>query len=275
MGDIFVAEHLSGEGGSYTWRYKHDWVGEVATIADSYGIPISCSAIMEIGAGVHNPLGSAIVALARGARLAVAVEPSPLVHDHVRHAVLLGLVSSYTSQCVGPLFRPALDFLIQVSSASPATGSLRAPGLEFVDTSIGKYECPESIDIVHSNAVLEHIMDLDTACARMFQITSPGGLHVHKVDFIDHRYYSLANPTPASAYRFLMKGEENAMSDCNGLRLSEVVSRFVQNGFEFVACPQKWAVAFPDDGRKTLRPRYRDMSQEDLETTCAVLVFRK
>ena len=45
----------------------------------------------------------------------------------------------------------------------------------------------DSIDVVFSNAVLEHVYDVPAAAAQLHRITRPGGFGLHQVDFRDHR----------------------------------------------------------------------------------------
>lgn len=47
-----------------------------------------------------------------------------------------------------------------------------------------------SVDVVISNAVLEHVYDLPAAFAHLARVTKPGGLGFHQVDFRDHRDFS-------------------------------------------------------------------------------------
>jgi ubiquinone/menaquinone biosynthesis C-methylase UbiE len=64
---------------------------------------------------------------------------------------------------------------------------------------ISLYSCPlekisvvpdTTLDIVLSNAVLEHIYDLKSAFYHLARITKPGGFGIHMVDFRDHRDFS-------------------------------------------------------------------------------------
>jgi SAM-dependent methyltransferase len=43
-----------------------------------------------------------------------------------------------------------------------------------------------SVDVVLSNAVLEHVEDLARAAAELKRVSAPGALHLHQVDFRDH-----------------------------------------------------------------------------------------
>jgi SAM-dependent methyltransferase len=46
-----------------------------------------------------------------------------------------------------------------------------------------------SFDFVLSNAVLEHVSDIDRCAAELARVTSPGGLHCHQVDFRYHKSF--------------------------------------------------------------------------------------
>jgi SAM-dependent methyltransferase len=46
-----------------------------------------------------------------------------------------------------------------------------------------------SFDFVLSNAVLEHVSDIERSAAELARVTSPGGIHCHQVDFRDHRAF--------------------------------------------------------------------------------------
>ena len=60
--------------------------------------------------------------------------------------------------------------------------------LTLVNAEVERLPCPDgSFDIVLSNAVLEHVVDLPTACEALFRVTAPGGVNSHQVDFRDHR----------------------------------------------------------------------------------------
>jgi SAM-dependent methyltransferase len=45
----------------------------------------------------------------------------------------------------------------------------------------------ESFDAVISHAVLEHIVDVAGACRELARVTRPGGVHIHQIDYRDHR----------------------------------------------------------------------------------------
>ena len=45
-------------------------------------------------------------------------------------------------------------------------------------------------DVVVSLSLLEHLYPIDDAIESLRRITSPGGIGIHVVDFVDHRIYA-------------------------------------------------------------------------------------
>ena len=274
MNALTAAAHLQSTSSSYAWRYKRDWLAEVQGYAQSHGTALADANVLELGAGIHNPLGSALVALANGARRAVAIEPSPPVPDFVSHAVMLGLVSSFMVGKANSRFTSAMNALIEMESTGDDR-QVALPELELHRGGISDFSSMEQFEITHSNAVIEHVLDLQAACRWLYGLTRPNGVQIHKVDFIDHRYYEKASPEPADAFRFLMVGEEGKVPDCNGQRLCEVIDSFKDAGFEYLGAPQSWKLPVPASVLGNLQRRYSTLSDADLATTCAILIFRR
>lgn len=277
MEPLSLPMHLSAGDSSFSWRFKQDWLKTVCHFAaeeehDCYG-----AKLLEIGAGIHNPLGCALIALAKGAELAVAIEPGQILPEHLDHAILSGFIAEHKAKARNPGLRKTLDMLLsRIGDEHPGPESeIKTPAIELFRGTIQDYVSDCRFDIVHSNAVIEHILDLDGACSRFYDLTAPGGIHLHKVDFIDHRYYEVVEPSADDAFRFLLTGQEGNTPDCNGLRLSEVIATFARSGLEFVRVAQEWQLPLPEKFLPKLQDRYRDMSQRDLQTTCATLLFRK
>lgn len=93
-----------------------------------------------------------------------------------------------------------------------------------------------SRDAVFSNAVLEHVRDLDRVLAEVLRITRPGGFGFHQVDFRDHRNfdkpleYLLLAPEEFSALFDDMFGECGRQT-----RPEEFRSAVLAAGFEILA----------------------------------------
>ncbi len=78
----------------------------------------------------------------------------------------------------------------------PLNALIQAGG--YPKTILARFESPleqiaaatDSVDVVFSNAVVEHLYDLDESFAQLYRITRPGGFNLHQVDFRDHRDFS-------------------------------------------------------------------------------------
>jgi SAM-dependent methyltransferase len=90
-----------------------------------------------------------------------------------------------------------------------------------------------SVDVIFSNAVLEHLFDLERSFTQLFRVTKPGGLGLHQVDFRDH-----CNFSRPLEYLLLGEGEFQRLftewhSECgNRYRAGEFQAVLEECGFE-------------------------------------------
>ena len=82
----------------------------------------------------------------------------------------------------------ALDRFAVSRSAAPPPGVTvtEGIGIEEAAASFG----PESFDFIYSVAVLEHVADLDSAFASMYEMLRPGGALAHSIGGGDHGMFS-------------------------------------------------------------------------------------
>ncbi|RME59167.1 class I SAM-dependent methyltransferase [Candidatus Parcubacteria bacterium] len=134
--------------------------------------------ILEIGPGIN--FGSALLWACLGARVMVADRFLAPWHDEY-HSRFYTSLRNWISQNM-----PYADL-------SPLD-SVLSDG--YTEESISRYPTPverlagipdECVDIVFSNAVLEHIADPEAAFRQMYRVSKPGALGIHQVDFRDHR----------------------------------------------------------------------------------------
>lgn len=90
----------------------------------------------------------------------------------------------------------------------------------------------ETIDIVFSNAVLEHVHEISKAIGELSRVTKSGGYGIHEIDLRDH-FHIHANPLRLLGYP---DGLWNAMTYyrpgyTNRLRLSDYTHIFEESGF--------------------------------------------
>jgi hypothetical protein len=125
---------------------------------------------------------------------------------------------------------------------------------------------PDSIDMLYSHSVMEHVVDLRSAYGACAAWVRPGGFMSHQIDFKSHRLARKWNGCWAYAsdpYWRLIAGRR----DCkiNRQPCSSHVGHIQENGFE-ILCHLK-SVRHDGIKRSQLAPRWRDLSDDDL--TCA------
>lgn len=127
-----------------------------------------------------------------------------------------------------------------------------------------------SIDAVVSNAVLEHVFDLPTACRELARVSKPLARQFHQVDFRDHRDF-------ARPLEYLLLGDREFRrmfaerhGECGSQwRPSEVARFFETAGFEVIRFEPNM---FADEGYvgefeprlRSSASRYRDTPIADL-----------
>lgn len=139
---------------------------------NSAGISPDGARILELGPG--SDFGPALILASHGAQVTIADRfMADQNADHHRR-----LNARLLESWPGP--NEAIRRAVEADSYDGV--------LTLVNAEIERLPSPDgSFDIVLSNAVLEHVVDLPSACAALFRVTSPGGLNSHQVDFRDHR----------------------------------------------------------------------------------------
>jgi ubiquinone/menaquinone biosynthesis C-methylase UbiE len=130
-----------------------------------------------------------------------------------------------------------------------------------------------SVDVVLSNAFLEHLPRIDDAIAEMARITTKGGLGIHNLDAVDHRSYDGQN---IHHLAFLeIDTSEEIVHLCNRLRPRQVADSFERHGFDVLEVHPYAKVAVDEKVRRRFADPFRSMPLSDLEVTQARLVVRK
>jgi SAM-dependent methyltransferase len=138
----------------------------------------------------------------------------------------------------------------------------------------------QQFDLIVSNAVLEHVFDLARVARSLADLTRPGGINSHQVDFGDH----LDRDSPLefltrSNTRFYLERLRHP-SQGNRLRQSECIAIFKGAGFD-IDTPEP--SAFAEDGYmqeflprlRQSKSRYRDWAAADLRVLGTRLYLRR
>ena len=203
--------------------------------------PFRNRTVLEIGVGEHN--ASCYEILARGASRGIGFEPFRPLN--------------------GPADRRLLERVCRAHKCEAATLQAR---LERV-TALDLFE-PESIDLIVSNSVLEHVTNLDALARRLCQILRPDGGMLHIVDYRDHffRYpYHLLLWSRAVWERFLDPG------DLPRHRMRDHFDAFARHGLHPTVL---WSSEIPEEFAKVKRHIHTEFSrysEPDLAVATAVL----
>ncbi len=229
--------------------------------------------VLEVGPGIND--GCVLFLAAFGAR--------PMVLDRF----LAPWDPAYHPAFYG-LLRNELTDRYPDADTGPLSALLDAGG--YPADVISRYEAPlegnplppESVDVVLSFAVGEHLYDLGDAFTALYRMTRPGGLGLHQIDFRDHRDFD-------RPLEFLLLGEEDFRDEFerrhgemgNRHRPGETADAFRAAGFTVLSfapdifSEPAYLKEFVPRLRESQRSRYRDWSVEDFQAVSGFFRVRK
>lgn len=142
------------------------------------GIPLAGGRILEIGPGVA--FGGMIYLLAAGAKVFVADRWLAPWFDDFHGPIYSGIADRLEGRS-GFDVAPIRQIVSRKDYSSGKIERLFAAAEALTETDI------EPFDAILSNAVLEHVEDVDQGFKALFRLTRPGGVGIHQVDYRDHR----------------------------------------------------------------------------------------
>jgi SAM-dependent methyltransferase len=131
----------------------------------------------------------------------------------------------------------------------------------------------ESVDLIYSHAVLEHVNDLESAYRTMYRWLRPGGFISHQIDFRSHGMTQEWNGHWAVSEMQWKIAAGKRLYLINRQPCSEHVRNIEENGFEIVYYMDKREESSIE--RKQLARRWKDLSDEDLRCSGAFIQARK
>lgn len=154
---------------------------EYLDLLASRQLAISGATILELGPGYNY--GAVLVLACHGANVAVADRfPTPWDDDY--HPSFYRALRERLAVIQPQLATMPIANCLDASSAANVVRVIAAPAENLWEVSTG------SIDIVFSNAVLEHTESPAGTARELYRITRSGGYGIHQVDFRDHRDFS-------------------------------------------------------------------------------------
>lgn len=254
--------------------------------------------VVELGPG--DSLGSGLAALLSGVKLYYALDLVPFANLRRNVRMLDEMVQLFKSQAdipdqhEYPRLHPVLNDYAFPSDLLPAAKLrhlISAQRLEYLRWSLEhlnepgsciRYVAPwnradvcesNAVDFIFSQAVLEHVADLETTCALIFDWLKPGGLTSHQIDFTSHQTAKQWNGHwcySDFSWRVL-SGKRSYL--LNRAPHSVQLGSFQKQGFQILAdvCVFKKSVVRKD----RLSKRFQNLSGADLTTSGAFIQARK
>jgi SAM-dependent methyltransferase len=238
--------------------------------------------MLDLGCGTHDPLGVAAYFYLNGFEPAYCCDLSPprnpyfsalSMYDIMANVRAFPLRYRFRSAKISEILQRWKAFDIETFEKGDFAAGVSSAGsnLQYHVGDIREFPiAPESLSLVASSAVFEHVDDVDGVLAWLFERTAPGGVHYHFIDLVDHRSYEAH-----SHYNvFSMLTEPTAPPGVNRLRASQHLEAFAKAGFEVLRVMRETA-AVPPDIRARLQPPWRDLAEEDIKTMKLTLVLRR
>lgn len=270
---------------SRKWRYGSLFVWDnVKPVFDKLaesGISVEGKVYCDLGCGTHHPYGTSAIMYINGAASTIATD----VHDSDKKRAAEALYDLLQDCLADPdswhwssLSRKEYltriqNFNFKALREGNLEAGLASVPLKHIVTSIYEPSIPAgTIDIMSSRAVLEHFLDFEKACHKLWALMSPGSMAYHLIDLVDHRsYVSLEY----NQWSFLAEDEQWSDGVCNRLRASEIYEYFERTGFEVRAYDVTKKAEMPIEFRKKLKGRFASMSDEELNTLQIACLIEK
>lgn len=254
---------------------------EIAAAAD-YAV---CSGNSVIGVMEHNkiPITGTILEIGPGSDFGASL----ILGERCKKLILAdrfmagwqpGYHSEVYRETQRRLGRPSrlLDALVAAASYEGIIETVSEPAFRL--TSIQS----DAIDLVHSNAVLEHVHPLEEAIGEFYRVTSPGGYGAHQVDFRYHRNLDL--PLEHLLFTEPEYAKVLAATHCETgcqTRVKEVAEMFQKAGFDVVkidvnmTASEAYMRDFLPRLRRSTVSTYRNCAADELAKLGARIFVRK
>lgn len=286
-------------GGTISARYCYSvWLRHLV-VAHRNGLPTNPGTVAELGPG--DSVGIGLAALCTGARAYRALDVVEYASLEKNLGILDELIGLFRERAAMPderefpKLKPYLEsyeFPRAILGDQRLDAALEPARLEEIRSGLVKgdggdgitirYIVPwddpavvreGSVDMVYSQAVLEHVDDLRRTYGALFRWLKPGGFMTHQIDFKSHGtaerwngHWSYSDFTWK-----IIKGRRPYL--INREPLSGHLRYAAEAGFELLDC-----ITVKDTsgiGRESLAGRFKSIPDEDLVTSGAFAVWRK
>jgi SAM-dependent methyltransferase len=289
--------HRRGTGGTVTARYCYSvWLRHLV-LAHQHGLSAAPDTVAELGPG--DSIGIGLAALLTGSRRYFALDVVAHANAERNRRILDELIELFRNATPipgpdeFPLVKPELsdyrfpsDILTperMAAALDPARiAKLKKDLADGGPDAMMSYKVPwhqhqaidgESVDMVYSQAVLEHVDDLPVAYDAMHRWLKPGGTMSHQIDFKSHGLADRWNGHWAYSDLLWTMIRGNRPYLLNRMPCSEHLTLLRGGGFELIH--EHRAKTASDYTQANLAQRFRSMSDDDLTTSGVYLLATK
>ncbi|WP_421902060.1 class I SAM-dependent methyltransferase [Maridesulfovibrio sp.] len=230
--------------------------------------------LMEIGPGIN--FGSAAILACLGADLIYVTDRFLSKWNPGYHPAFYHLLKDKMQACTESFDLTPLDQILK-------TGGYKSSRIAPIETQLEQLDGipDDTIDIIFSNAVFEHLVDPVTAFRQLNRASRVGGLGFHQVDFRDHKDFD----RPLEFLLFNDKDFKRLFNRCcgecgNRTRPKEMVKIAQECGFTVLNystnmyTENEYLEEFMPRLRKS-RSRYTDWDKNDLSSISGRLYLKK
>jgi SAM-dependent methyltransferase len=241
-----------------------------------YGIDVSNSSILEIGAG--KPLGTGIFWNFVGAKKYTSIDKFTQIN-------LTDLwIQRFEALLEMNLFHPKnfkIDSLVKKNGAQYI---LNEDKIRLIQGSFEEYPLEKkSFDFIYSCAVLEHVTNIEEIFRKMYDVLSDDGIMIHGIDLREHHTNLRTVPDKNTSIDFLKYSTEewNRMYPpgsehyINRLRASDFQKHFKDAGFSVVDFITTQKMKLDETVYSKIDPDFRRYSINDLSMIGINVVLKK
>jgi SAM-dependent methyltransferase len=223
--------------------------------------PLAGLRVLELGPGAT--LGVPVLLACAGARVAVSDRFLAAWDDDFHPAFFRELLRQVDGR--GPSFGDPIRELLRADGFVPTVIESYACGAEGLD------HIDRSFDLVLSNAVLEHVLNVEATATNLARLTAPGGVGFHQVDFRDHRDFDRPLEFLTLPEDEFTQMRRDCFCECGcRWRVSEMTATFEEAGFTVRAHVNlQTTPEYLADVRPRLQPEFAALPDDDLLATSA------